>query len=294
MRLVTRGDLDGLTCAVIITRKEKIDDIFLVHPQFITDKKVEITGNDILANLPYHPACGKWFDHHQLTESNEKPPEKFEGRFGLAPSAAQLVWEYYGKDLEFGKLVSETNRLDSAQLTPEDVLEPKDYILFGYTIDGRTGLGPYEDYFRKCVGYVSTLPIGEVLKQPEVAQRVRRLREKDRNFREAILADSRMEANVVVTDFRGRDELPVGNRFLVYTLFPKANVSLRIHWGPEKSFVVAAVGHSIFNRTCRTNAGELMSRYGGGGHRGAGTTPLPVGEADEKLAEILETLKKNG
>jgi hypothetical protein len=294
MRLVTRGDLDGLTCAVIITRKEKIDDIFLVHPQFITDKKVEITGNDILANLPYHPACGKWFDHHQLTESNEKPPAKFEGRFGLAPSAAQLVWEHYGKDPEFGKLVSETNRLDSAQLTPEDVLEPKDYILFGYTIDGRTGLGAYEDYFRKCVGYVSTLPIGEVLKQPEVAQRVRRIREEDRNFREAILADSRMEGNVVVTDFRGREEVPIGNRFLVYTLFPQANVSLRIHWGPEKSFVVAAVGHSIFNRTCRTNAGELVSRYGGGGHRGAGTTPIPAGEADGKLAEILETLKKNG
>jgi len=91
MRLVTRGDLDGLTCAVILKENEKIDDIFLVHPQFITDKKVEITSNDILANLPYHPACGKWFDHHLLTESNEKPPEKFVGKFGLAQSAAQLV-----------------------------------------------------------------------------------------------------------------------------------------------------------------------------------------------------------
>ena len=54
MRLVTRGDLDGLTCAVIISTGEKIDDLLLVHPQDITDKRVEITKHDILANVPYH------------------------------------------------------------------------------------------------------------------------------------------------------------------------------------------------------------------------------------------------
>ncbi len=60
MRLVTRGDLDGLTSAVIITECERIDEIRLVHPQDITDKKVSITRDDIFATLPYHPDCGKW------------------------------------------------------------------------------------------------------------------------------------------------------------------------------------------------------------------------------------------
>jgi oligoribonuclease NrnB/cAMP/cGMP phosphodiesterase (DHH superfamily) len=294
MRLVTRGDLDGLTCAVILKENEKIDDIFLVHPQFITDKKVEITSNDILANLPYHPACGKWFDHHLLTESNEKPPEKFVGKFGLAQSAAQLVWEYYGKPARFAALVEGTNRLDSANLTSEDVLDPKGFILFGYTIDGRSGLGPYEDYFVRCVDWVSRLPIDEVLRQPEVADRVARLKKENSLFRQALESHSRMEGNVVVTDFRDLAEIPAGNRFIIYTIFPQSNVSLRIHWGPKREFVVAAVGHSIFRRTCKTNVGELMSRYGGGGHKGAGTAPLPVAVAEAKLAEILQTLKKNG
>ena len=97
MRLVTRGDLDGLTSAIIITMKEKIDEILLVHPQEITDKAVEITPNDILANVPYHPKCGMWFDHHLLTASNERPPESFKGRYGLAPSAARLVFDYYSE-----------------------------------------------------------------------------------------------------------------------------------------------------------------------------------------------------
>lgn len=294
MRLVTRGDLDGLASAVIITSKEKIDSILLIHPQDITDKHYEITSNDILANLPYHPACGKWFDHHLLVRSNEKPPENFDGKWGLAPSAAQLVWEYYGRDPRFERLVAEANRLDAAQLTEEDVLDPKDYILFGYTIDGRSGLGAYQSYFEKCIDWLKTMSIGQVLEQPEVADRVRRLREEDRAFRAALQACSRLDGNVIFTDFRTIERPPVGNRFLVYTLFPSGNVSLRVHWGPQKKFVVAAVGHSIFNRSCKTNVGELMGRFGGGGHRGAGTTPLAPADAEAKIASILEELRKNG
>ena len=77
MRLVTRGDLDGLTSAVIVTLKEPIDEVLLIHPQDITDKKVPIRSDDILANVPFHPDAGLWFDHHLLTDSNEKPPEGF-------------------------------------------------------------------------------------------------------------------------------------------------------------------------------------------------------------------------
>ena len=294
MRLITRGDLDGLACAVIVTSHEKISEILLVHPQDITDRRVEITGDDIVANLPYHPECALWFDHHLLTSSNRRPAGEFRGRYAQAPSAAQLVWEHYGKNPRFDALVEETNRLDSAQLTEDDVLRPERYILLGYTIDGRTGLGAFEVYFRQCVEWVKELPIEEVLRKPMVAERVQRMREEDRNFRKALMNSSHLDGNVVLTDFRSEVVLPIGNRFLVYTLFPDANVSLRVHWGPERQFVVAAVAHSIFDRSCRTNVGELLSRYGGGGHRGAGSAPIPTEEAEEKIAEILEALKAAG
>lgn len=294
MRLVTRGDLDGLASAVIITTKEKVDSILLIHPQDITDKRCPITSDDILSNLPYAPGCGKWFDHHLLTASNEKPPEKFDGKWGIAPSAAQLVWEYYGKDPRFERLVHETNRLDSANLTIEDVVDPKDYVLLGYTMDGRTGLGPYQSYFERCIAWLKTMGIREILEQPDVADRVQRLREEDRNFRNALLANSFLDGNVIFTDFRGYDRPPIGNRFLVYTLFPEGNVSLRVHWGPQRKFIVAAAGHSIFNRTSKTNLGELMSRFGGGGHEGAATTPIDPADADRKIAELVNEMKARG
>jgi hypothetical protein len=298
MRLVTRGDLDGLTSAVFITSCESVDEIVLVHPQDITEKRLAITSEDILANLPYHPGCGKWFDHHLLTDSNERPPEVFDGRYGLAPSAARVVYEYYvGSHPEIQKherLLAETDRLDSAHLNIDDVLDPKEYILLGYTLDPRTGLGAYHDYFSKLVEWLKTRPIQEIMTTPEVRERVQRIKDQDTRFREVTLARSRLEGNVVLTDFRDENPPPVGNRFIVYTLFPQASISLRVHWGPSREHVAAAVGHSIFNRTSRTNVGELMSRYGGGGHKGAGTCLLPAARADALIAEMMATMKKDG
>jgi hypothetical protein len=283
---------------VIITECETIDEILLVHPQDITDKKVTITRQDIMANLPYHPQVGKWFDHHLLTESNEKPPARFEGRYGLAPSAARLVYEHYLAGhpgiQRFETLLAETDRLDAAQLTMDDVLEPRDYILLGLTLDPRTGLGAFQSYFVALVEWLKKLPIEQVLQQPDVQQRVSRMREQDQSFRDLTVARSKRDGNVVFTDFRGLRPLPVGNRFIVYTLFPEANISLRVHQGPDAEHIAATVGHSIFNRTSRTNVGELMSLYGGGGHRAAGTCLLATARAEQQIAELIAAMKRDG
>ena len=301
MRLVTRGDLDGLTSAVLITMKEPIDEIALVHPQDITDKKFEVRPTDILANVPYDPRAGMWFDHHLLTDSNQKPPANFKGSHRIAPSAARLVYEYYLEKspndpelLRLAKLVDETDRLDGALLTAEDVENPQGYILLGYTVDSRTGLGKYEGYFTKLVEWLKTMPIEKVLQQPEVKERIDRIRTDQTEFARLLKRNSFQLNNVVVTDLREMDRLPAGNRFLIYRLFPESNVSLRVHWGPSRNSVIAAVGHSIFNRTCNTSVGDLMSKYGGGGHRGAGTCVLPLDKAADAIEEILFELQANG
>jgi len=301
MRLVTRGDLDGLTSAVIITMMESIQELLLVHPQDITDKKVEIRPDDILANVPFDPRAGLWFDHHLLTESNQKPPENFKGKHALAPSAARLVYDYYREKhpnderlKRLSRLVDETDRLDAAQLTPSDVENPQDYILLGYTIDSRTGLGSFDNYFNRLVQLLKEMPIEDVLKDPEVKARIERIHNEQEEFKTLLQRNSFQLSNVVITDLREIQRLPAGNRFLIYTLFPETNVSLRVHWGPAHGSVIAAVGHSIFNRTCKTSVGELMSRYGGGGHRGAGTCVLPLESAAEAIDEILFELQANG
>jgi len=295
MRIVTRGDMDGLTGSVIVSLNETVDDIELIHPQDITNDLAEIREDDVLINLPYHPDCALWFDHHQHTATYPKPPDEFKGLYRHAPSAAGLVYEYYGGAEampEFEELVRETDRLDSADLRPGDVITPRDFIELGFTIDGRTGIGEFGDYFLTLFDMLRrALPIDEVLAHPAVAQRCRQMSRRQEAFREALETYSRLEDNVVVTDFRPFDEMPVGNRFLVYAVFPQANVSLRLHWGPRRETVIAVVGHSIFDLSCTTDVGELAARFGGGGHRGAGSIPLETDTADEVIDVLINELR---
>jgi hypothetical protein len=300
MRLVTRGDLDGLTCSVLITSVERIDAIELVHPQQLTEGRFEVRGGDVLANLPYHPLCTMWFDHHELVEVNPMPAAAFQGRYGLAPSTARLVYDYYVEKRgprvfeRYGELLEGTDRLDSANLTLNDVLYPKRVILLGFTIDSRTGLGNFRDYFLFLGMALRSMPLDDVLKTPQVVERVERMKAEDEKFRAALVACSRLEANVVVTDFRALAEIPVGNRFLVYTLFPDATVSVRLQWGPGREVVMATVGHNIFDRSSWCDVGQTMSLFGGGGHRGAGSCPLPPDDGDETLRLLIKELKRQG
>ncbi|MFN7973481.1 MAG: exopolyphosphatase [Acidobacteriota bacterium] len=297
MRIVTRADLDGLTSAVLITTMEHVETIELCHPQDVTDKRIEITENDVLANLPYHPRCAKWFDHHELTDSNERPPEKFDGRWALAPSAARVVFDYYKSPKldPYKELLEETDRLDSASLRLDDIVTPKGWILLGYTIDSRTGLGAFKEYFMMLVDAIKKLTLEEILTLPDVKRRIDRYKKDNEQYMNLMHRTSRVDRNVIVTDLRNEEgSLPVGNRFLIYTLYPECNVSVRVHWGPERKFAVAAIGHNILNRTCKTNVGELCARYGGGGHKGAGSAPLKAETADRDIAAIIATLKTAG
>ena len=293
MRLVTRGDLDGVTSAVLITTMEDIGPIELIHPQDITDNKFEITPGDIMANLPYHPAAAMWFDHHELTASNAKPPANFKGRHAIAPSVARVICDYYSSEKlgRFEHLVGETDRFDSARLDIKDITDPRDVILLGFTIDSRSGMGSFKDYFNNMVVWLKTLPLDKVLEQPEVQRRVKLLRENNAAFLKLLREHSKSDGNVVVTDFRPVERVPVGNRFLVYTLFPETNVSVRVQWGPDKKFAAVTLGHNIFNRTCSANCGHICSDFGGGGHKGAGACPLPPDKADGMIAEIIRRLK---
>lgn len=296
-RLVTRGDFDGLACSVLITKKEKINEIILIHPQDITDGRADIRPGDILANVPYHPHAAKWFDHHLLTPNNPQPPKDFDGVYRVAPSAARLVYEYYGGrqgDLaQFDEMVQAADKIDAARLTPKDVTDPQGWVLLGYTIDGRSSLGPFRAYFHLLNTLLKTQTLDAVLKHPKVAERIARMRQEDAEFRAVLEQCSRVEGKVVISDLRSVAKVPAGNRFFIYTLFPDVYASIRLQWGPERKFVVATLGHSVFNRTCKVAIGELVSRWGGGGHYGAGATPLAPENVEAAVAEMVAVLNAN-
>lgn len=305
MRLITRSDFDGLACAVLLKQVEEIESVEFVHPKDVQDGKISVGKNDILTNLPYVPNIGLWFDHHSSEIVRNEDTASYRGRFEIAPSAARVIYNYYGPEklARYEKLLESVDKSDAALLSAEDVTNPSGWMLLSYVMDPRTGLAYYHGYkvsnrelMTKMIDLIADHPDDPdtVLNDPDVKERIDRYFEQVKEFEKVMRARSTTEKNVIITDLRGMTELPAGNRFLIYTMFPQQNIQVRIFDGRKGEFTVCAVGHSIFNRTSKTDVGRLMDKHGGGGHRGAGTCQLPNSRAESTIRDIVEEIKKDG
>lgn len=300
MRLLTRSDFDGLVCAVLLKEAGIIDSYTFVHPKDVQDGKVLATADDVLANIPYIPGCGIWFDHH-LSESERKAfTHDFVGESRKEKSCARVIYDYYGGAEKFPnkeELMIAVDKTDSGDLTADEVLNPKDWILLSFMMDPRTGLGRYRDYrisnyqlMERLIDMCRTMKINDILADPDVQERVKRYTEQEALYKKMILENSRVDGKVLVIDLRSVDEVVTGNRFVEYSLFPQVFTSVRIIWGLNKQNTVFAVGHSIINRGSQVNVGSLMLKHGGGGHFQVGTCQIENDKVDQALADVVAAL----
>jgi nanoRNase/pAp phosphatase (c-di-AMP/oligoRNAs hydrolase) len=304
MRLVTRSDFDGLVCAMLFKKLNMADDMKFVHPKDMQDGLIEVSENDILANVPYVAGCGLWFDHHssELARMGEKV--EFKGETRIAPSAARVVYDYYGGKETFGDIddiMRGVDKADSAQFSKDDILNPSGWDLLSFIMDARTGLGRYRDYtisnyqlMEELVEHCAAKSVHEIMELPDVKERVARYFELDALYREMLQTYTRTEGNVIITDLRDVETIYPGNRFMVYALYPEQNSSIWIVDGRNKQNCVFACGHSIVNRSSKTNIGNLMLQNGGGGHHAAGTCQVDYENAEEVLKKIVETMRTDG
>lgn len=305
MRLLTRSDFDGLACAVLLKEIDLINGYKFVHPKDMQDGKIEVTCNDVLANVPYVAGCGLWFDHHLSEQKRVLDVAQFEGSFKESPSCARVIWEYYGGHDKFGKhldaMMEAVDKCDSANLDVDDIENPQNWILLSYIMDSRTGLGRYRDYrisnyqlMEDMVEYCRTRSIEDILALPDVQERLTRYHEQTALFRDMIRANATQRGNVVVVDLRNQDDIYAGNRFVLYTMFPTANISIQVMWGFQRQNIVMTCGHSIINRTSKTDVGNLMLQHGGGGHLAVGTCQVPEEKAEQVLEELIVRMNQDG
>jgi nanoRNase/pAp phosphatase (c-di-AMP/oligoRNAs hydrolase) len=304
-RLVTRSDFDGLVCAVLLNEKNLIDEIKFVHPKDMQDGKVPITDRDITTNLPYVAAAHLVFDHH-LSETM-----RIEGEHPNyiinpdAPSAARVVYDYYGGKAGFPQvpddMMAAVDKADAASFTHDEIINPKDWVLLNYLMDARTGLGRFREFrisnyqlMMDLIRYCRDHSIKEILALPDVKERVELYFEHDAKAKEQIKRRSTLEGKVVVLDLRAEETIFAVNRFMIYALYPQANVSVHVIYGVQKQNIVFAVGKSILNRTSKLNIGKLMLAYGGGGHMNAGTCQVANHHAEDALISLVDTINAEG
>ena len=296
MRLITRSDFDGLVCAALLKEAGIIDHWKFAHPKDLQDGLVEVNENDCLANVPYVKGCGLWFDHHSSEFERNELEGKYKGESRLTPSCARIIYEYYGGNerfSHFNDMMAAVDKVDSGNLTLDEVQNPKGWILIGFLMDPRTGLGRWREFsisnyqlMEKLIDACRTMNTEEILNLPDVKERIEVYFEQTAKFKEMVNSYTRIEKDVIITDLRGISPIYTGNRFLIYSMFPEQNISAWIVSGKDMKGCSVAVGYSVLNRTSPIDVGSLMLKYGGGGHKAVGTCQF----SDETLGEMLPKL----
>ena len=300
MRLVTRSDFDGLICGMLLKEADIIDSWTFVHPKDLQDGLFQPTENDVLANVPYVKGCGMWFDHHTSENDRLGWNQDVKGESRLAPSAARIIYEYYGGESKFPnykEMIEAVDKVDSGQLSREEILNPSGWILLGFISDPRTGLGRFRDFrisnyqlMEELINLFRNMKIEEILDLPDVKERVDMYFDQTEKFKSMVEKHTAIKNNVIITDLRDVDTIYTGNRFMIYSLYPEQNVSMWIVDGKQKQNVSIAVGYSILNRTCTADIGKLMLKHGGGGHKMVGTCQVPYDSANGVINEIADYL----
>ena len=300
-RLITRSDFDGLVCAMVLKEMDMIDDIKFVHPKDMQDGLIEVTNRDITTNLPYVDGVYLAFDHHsseilragKLRDNHIISPN--------APSAARVVYEYYGGKKQFPRISDEimeaVDKADSAAFNMEDILNPKGWELLSFLMDARTGLGRFRNFrisnyqlMMELIDACLEHPIEEILKSPDVQERVALYNEQTDLFKQQIERIHIIDGDVVILPLKDEDPIYAGNRFMVYAMYPETKISAHIMWGFKKQNTAVTIGKSIVNKTSDIDIGAICLKYGGGGHENAGTCQLDNDKVDELLPKILAEL----
>lgn len=300
-RLITRSDFDGLVCAMILKELDMIDDIKFVHPKDMQDGRIKVTDRDITTNLPYVKGVHLAFDHHSSEMTRVGNVNKNHIFDPEAPSAARLVYEYYNGETRLKRIGKEimtaVDKSDSAQFTKEEIISPKRWVLLNYIMDARTGLGRFRNFrisnyqlMMELIDYCLEHPVDEVLRLPDVKERVDMYFEQQQLFKNQIEKVHKMVGKVVVLPLKDEEIIYTGNRFMVYAMYPEAEVSVHVMWGYRKQNTAITIGKSIINKNSKANIGDICLKYGGGGHRNAGTCQILNDQVDIILPKILEDL----
>ncbi len=300
MRLITRSDFDGLACGALLKEAGIIDSWKFAHPKDLQDGLVEVNENDCLANVPFVEGCGLWFDHHSSEHERLELEGKYKGESRITPSCARIIYEYYGgreKFPQFDDMMEAVDKVDSGNLTIDEVQNPEGWILVGFLMDPRTGLGRWREFtisnyqlMEKLIDACRTMTTDEILAMPDVKERIDVYFEQTEKFKEMVKKYTKVDGKLIISDLRGVNPIYSGNRFMIYSMYPEQNISAWIVSGRGGKGCSAAVGYSILNKTCTVDVGSLMLKYNGGGHKKVGTCQFSDENMEKGLKDMLEEL----
>ena len=295
-RLITRAEFDGIVCGAIFKRLGLVDDILFAHPKEVQDKLITVGPQDILANLPFAEGAHMVFSH-RARRSNTDAHRNYITDV-TAPSSTRVVYQHYSGDARLSGLptglLEAVDNVNSGKLSRDDISDPKGWILLGFLLDARTGMGrfklnqPYTETLYETIDMLNVKGLDAILTSPNIAQMAALYREHQPLAKQQIEQCVRLHDNVLVLNLLDQKLAYTVNRFMMYMMYPQCNLSIHVLRGTKSGSVILACGRSVFNRTGERSIGKVLAEFGGGGHHSAGTCQVPIVDCDAVLARLIE------
>ena len=181
-RIVADSDLDGLCGAAVLKAFRPDAEVVFSHAAAIRSGHVDdiIHAETVMIDLPFHPACGWYVDHHLTNRPSEQEALLFDQRGGTrhwkhTPSAARLAYELLAEVTDMQHLepmMPLVDALDSGGISKDVFLEDGPVLQFARTCTPRE-----QEYMQEVVAHLAGgATLHDLLDHPLVLPHLERVR----------------------------------------------------------------------------------------------------------------------
>lgn len=290
-RVVTHTDFDGVISALLIRELFDIERVEFTEPWMIQKREFDVRRGDVILDLPYGEGCASWFDHHKTSASNAD-----KGVFDEeAKSCARVIYNHYHKEHpeieKFKALVDSADKIDSASFSKEDLEEPDACGRLSIAIKGDEKRK--DDEFRLfLLNMLAFQSPEQVINQPIIKKRVEEKMRQLEDWKSRIDEYVTLKRKVILVDRTDApQDLPHGQSFWLYLLYPGHAIHLTLNnIKYEPKLIRIGVGENIFEKINTVDLGDLMKKYGGGGHKAAAGCSIERSEKERVVKEIITAI----
>ena len=197
-RIVADSDLDGLCAAAVLKSYNPKAEVIFSHAALVRSGKIDeiITSTTAMVDLPFHPNCGWYLDHHQTNKPNLEEEINFTKKGGVCnweatPSAARLAYNLLSPVIDLSHLeeiMPIVDALDSGQITLEEFLEDGPVLQLSRTISLKN-----IDYTQHLLELFSRgESIKDILSDEFVRKEVSRVRDERKKIQDYVSKNTRI------------------------------------------------------------------------------------------------------
>ncbi len=259
----------------------------------------------IILDFLYHPKASWWFDHHPTSFLTDEWRDGFKNDKNRAfdsakKSACDLMSGHLKKEFNYKppKFIADLAKwatiIDSASYkSAKEAIESKQpAIKLAKATNPDLKGKALAKYFETMMKSLASEPISKTILMPAAKREIRRIEKNDRKVERTLEKISVVAGKTVfMNGTKAGVEL---SNYSGYYFYPKVDYALNLEF--YGSYYHLLVGKNPWKKVpARVHIGEMLKKYGGGGHKTVGGVERKTKSEILKIAgKIIEYLNKHG